>query len=114
MSDNLFDGLRDSTFDVVANTMGKKAVSWTPLAGGPAHTSDCLFNDPNSLRKLGDVEYLPTNTLIEYRKPFFPGLKESADLNNTEYVVIGEDTYYVRTVHATWDGNTLVAILEKN
>lgn len=114
MPDNLFDGLRDTTFDVVANTMGKIEVSWTPSSGGPVQTTNMPFNDPDSKRMLGDIEYMPGNTIVEWRKPFMAGLKESVDANNSEYLQIGNVNYYVRFVKTVSDGNTYVAVLDVN
>ncbi len=117
MVDNVFDSYRDNTFDTVARAMGKIGVSWSPSAGGSPQICDTLFNDPSSIKKLGEtgqLEYNPTDSHVEYRKPFFPGLKESVDAGNSEYLYIGTDRYYIRSVHNTWDGNTNVAILEKN
>lgn len=109
---NLFDGLRDQIFDVTITVMGKVA-TWTPSTGGPAQTSGIHFNDPDSVRRLGDIEFMPQNSTMEYRKPNFPTLKALVDANTDETVTIDGTNYYVRTVKATDDGNTLIAVLEK-
>jgi hypothetical protein len=110
---NLFDDVRDIAFDTTAQVFGK-VVSWTPSAeagGGAEQTTEIHFNDPDAVQKLGDIEYLPTQTIMEYRKPKLSGLKASVDANNTEVVVIDGNSYYVRAVKQIDDGNTLVAVL---
>lgn len=110
---NLFDDLRDICHDTAAITFGKQA-SWSPSAGGETQTNHILFNDPDSIRKLGEIEYDPANTVIEWRKPFFDGLKTTVDAGTTnENMVIEGDTYYVRTVKNIHDGNTQVAVIAK-
>lgn len=108
---NIFDGLRDMAFDTTTNVMGKDA-SWTPSTGGPMQTARVHFENADASQKLGDIEYQPVQPTMEYRKPFFSGLKASVDANNDESVTIDGIIYYVRSVKAIKDGNTLVAILD--
>jgi hypothetical protein len=109
---NLFDSVRDVAFDLTTNVFGKVAY-WTPSAGGAQQNCGVHFNDPDSVKKLGDIEYLPTNTTVEYRKPNFPTLKESVDAGNNETLIIEGVTFYVGAVKAVEDGSTLIAVLEK-
>jgi hypothetical protein len=111
MADNIFDGLQDSTFDVVTTTMGYDA-TWSPSIGGPTKTGRVLFNNPTESKKLSEVEYDPFAYRMEYKRGVFNGLKESADRNGTEVVTIRAQQYFVRQVAAKNDGNTLIATLE--
>lgn len=111
MAENIFDGLQDTTFDVVTTTMGYDA-TWSPSAGGPTKTGRVLFNNPTESKKISEVEYDPYAYRMEYKKGVFNGLKQSADSNGTEIVTIKGQQYYVRQVAAKHDGNTLIAVLE--
>lgn len=109
---SIFDDHRDSMFDVVTGTIGIPA-TWIPSGEGDTLTANVLFNDPNTFRKLGEMQYDPTNSWCEWRKPFFPGLKESVDSGTDEQLVIEGDTYYIRTIRTKYDGNNIYAILQK-
>lgn len=108
---NLFDDLRDNCHDVVASTMGKQA-SWAPSGGGATKTADVLFNDPDSMRQLGQIEYNPKNTVISWRKPYFDGLKDSVDAGTTEHLIIEGTQYYIHTTKNIFDGNTTAAVCQ--
>jgi hypothetical protein len=112
MGENLFDKVRDISFDKTSKVFGYSA-SWTPSAGGDPQIVQVLFNEPDHMQKLGDIEYLPTQDTMEYRAPFFPTLKASVDVNNDETVVIKGSNYYVRSVKKIYDGATFIAIVEK-
>lgn len=107
-----FDDHRDGMFDVVTATMGTPA-TWAPSGGGATLTADVLFNDPNTFRKLGEIEYDPTHSWCEWRKPFFPGLKESVDSGTDENLTIEGQSYYIRTIRTKYDGNNVYAVLQK-
>lgn len=109
---NIFDDLRDNCHDVTAVTMGKQA-SWAPSGGGDTKTCDVLFNDPDMIRQLGEIEYNPKNTVISWRKPFFDGLKDSVDAGTTEHIVVETVSYYVHTAKNIFDGNTTVAVVQQ-
>jgi hypothetical protein len=109
--DNLFDGLQAATFDTVTAIMGYSAV-WQPSDGTPAQTARVLFKNPTEHQKIGDQEYDPYRYTMEYKMGVFPGLKQSVDANHTEEVTIGGTGYYVRQVHARFDGKTMTATLE--
>lgn len=111
MADNLFDDLQDATFDVVTTTMGYDA-SWAPSDGSPQQFGRVLFNNPTDSRKLTTVEYDPYNYQMEYKRGVFNGLKEAADQNMDEVVVVRGVEYYVRQVGAMFDGNTLIVKIE--
>jgi hypothetical protein len=110
---NLFDGIRDSAFDVTLATFGYDA-SWIPVATPEADpfTARVHYKDPNEKESLGGVEYTPLSPFMEYRSPSFPGLYESARNNNGEIVTVNGAQYTVRSVERKFDGKTYMAILE--
>lgn len=110
-SDNLFDGLQATTFDVVTATMGYTA-TWQPSDGGPLQTARVLYRNPTENQKLADQLYDPYRYTMEYKQGHFAGLKERADGQYTEQVAIGSINYYVRKVEGKFDGKTMVATLE--
>lgn len=111
MADDLFDDLKAVTHDVVTNVMGVTAY-FTPSAGGPEQQNDVLYNDPTTVEKLGDIEYMPTNYFAEYRAPFFPELEPSVKAGGNEFLKIKGVDYYVQKVKRMFDGDTFIAILE--
>ena len=108
---NLFDGMQQAAFAVVARTMGYDA-TWLPSAGGEQQQARVLYKQPTRAEELGDWEYNPRLYLMEYWIEDFPGLKEAADDKETEVVVINGQSHYVRAVYADWDGKNMRAILE--
>lgn len=112
---NLFDSLQDNTFDVATNTMGYPA-TWQPSAGGPQQTAKVLYKDDTQKYELGSVDYDPYTWRMEYRYPFFSGLKLSVDSNENETVIItlpaGDTEFYVRKIDSLFDGKTFIAFLE--
>lgn len=112
---NLFDGLQEKAFDVATNTMGYPA-TWQPVAGGPLKTATVLYNDDTEKYEISNMAYDPSAWRMEYRHPYFDGLKTSADTNTTEIVTItlpgGDTRFYVRKVDSKFDGKTFVAYLE--
>lgn len=112
---NLFDSLQDNTVDVVTNTMGYPA-SWQPVAGGPVITAAVLYNANTDKYDLSNMGYEPEKWRMEYRAPFFPGLKQSVDENVDEIVTItlpdGDTEFFVRRVIAAFDGKTFIAYLD--
>ncbi|MCO5238864.1 MAG: hypothetical protein M9904_02305 [Chitinophagaceae bacterium] len=115
MPENIFDGMRDKAHDVVSNTMGYTA-SWLPsdsTDGDEPLTARVLFNKPTDKEKVDGYEYDPYRYMMEYRNDFFPGLKDRVDSNRNETVFISGIEYYVRSIAAKYDGNTLIAELYK-
>lgn len=112
---NLFDSLQDNTFDVAANTMGYPA-TWQPAAGGTQLTATVLYNDDTQQYELSNMDFEPTRWRMEYRYPFFTGLKENVDSNENETVIItlpgGQTEFYVRKISSKFDGKTFTAYLE--
>lgn len=112
---NLFDSLQDNAFDVATNTMGYPA-TWQPSAGGPLKNAIVLYNDDTQKYELSNMDFMPSHWSMEFRYPFFPGLKLSVDGNENETVIItlpgGDTEFYVRKVDSKFDGKTFTAYLE--
>lgn len=103
--DNIFDRLKISVFDTIANTMGY-AASWR------THTARVLFKDLSEHEKLGGAEYEPNRYRIEYKQGDFPGLKEAVDggSNREPFTIKGRE-FIVRSVIAIIDGDCFIADL---
>jgi hypothetical protein len=108
---NLFDGLAQTTFGIVAKTMGYE-VSWLPLAGGAAQTATVLFKDASETAKLLQVDYDPQRAMMEYFDADLVGLKASVDAKNDEIVIVNGISYGVNEIRADFDGKTMVAQLQ--
>lgn len=113
MSDNLFDNLQNTVFDVVTVTMGYDAV-WNPSAGGSQQTAKVLYKGPSEMQKIEGVDYDPEAIVMEYKKGDFDGLKEAADDSKFEVVTVGAiGDFYVKSVIEKFDGKTLKATLDR-
>jgi len=114
--DNFFDDIRALAVDVVLNTMGYDA-TWQPISGGYILKARVGYSDANDKYELADEDYQPYDFKMEYRLPFFPGLKESTDRNAKEKVTIMtrgvEKRFFVRKVIKKYDGATCIAYLEE-
>lgn len=115
---NLFDTCRDSMVDVVTNAMGYPA-TWTPAAGGPRQTAQILYKDATDKYDVDGEDYDPYTYRMEYRKPFFEGLKDSVDASGKEFVQValpayqgGLTNFIVRKIDTRFDGNICIAYLE--
>lgn len=108
---NPFDAIQENAFDTVTATMGYDA-TWTPQGTTTEQTARILLKEPTQEYSQEGFRYTPFNYLMEYRRGFFNGLIDSARRNASEIVTIGENTYYVRSVRAKYDGKTYVALLE--
>lgn len=110
---NLFDGLQDTAFAIVTNTMGYTA-TWVPSSGliPGGLTAQVLFKDATEMARLLQIEYDPQRAMIEYTINDLPGLKASVDLKTDELVVINGIQYGVEKVRALADGKTLAADLQ--
>lgn len=112
-----FDSIQNRMVTKVQNLYGYPAV-WIPSDGEPpGYTAQILFKDPTTDKDLSGVnEYNPLHILMEYKLNEFPGLREAANDNQNEVVVIDEQNglrqYYVRQVNQKYDGKTFIAILE--
>jgi hypothetical protein len=120
MGGNLFDGVQKTAFNVVTNTMGYDG-SWTPSVGGATQTARVLFKNPDEAWGIGnsdtakdEMEFYPGDCKMEYYTDDFTGLKTAVDDNKIETVVIDSVSYKVRSVRASWDGKTMIAVMKKS
>lgn len=113
---NRFDSLQIRAQGVVTRTMGYTA-SWTPLAGGPTYTGDVLFNKPTQKEGVVDEDYIIQRPRIEYLEGSFPGLFESVNDHNNEYVYVtfspGDSQRFITMIaDKKYDGKTIIVYLE--
>ncbi len=110
---NLFDGLQDTMFSTVTNTMGYDA-TWTPNAGGPTKTAKVLYNGPTEKEKLFNADYDPDKVMMEYKSGDFDGLFEEARPSTSmeEVTITDIGVFYIRSVKKKFDGKTFEAQLE--
>lgn len=109
---NIFDGLEESTFNIVANTMGYQAV-WSPSDGGVLLSAIVLYKNPSETARVLEVEYNPKRAMMEYFETDLPGLFEAvADKSNDETVVINGIEYGVNQVLSKFDGKSYTAHLQ--
>ncbi|MFT4061083.1 MAG: hypothetical protein QM642_01860 [Edaphocola sp.] len=120
MASNIFDGLRDTAFDVVARAMGYDAY-WHP-GGSPVDEpvkARVLFNRPGKEEQVANHDYTFGRPSLEYRGGDWPGLYEEAGQSKLALVEVEGQYYYVYKVSLqdgygySKDGNTYVAILDK-
>lgn len=116
---NIFEGMQKRLFDLTTTVFGYKAI-WLSSEERPIDVAgDVNYRQPNEkdiIRTNGD--YQPYTYFMEYREPFFPGLKEAVDRNGIEYVSIVDQYnvvhyYGVRSVKCTFDGKTYNAFLDE-
>lgn len=119
---NIFDSLKTKAFDVITRVMGYDA-AWTSSESEVSLTAEIGFKDPSEKQELSGVgEFYPDQPFMEYRKGFFPGLKEAVDRGLTEFVLITQRNdpssivgyFAVAEVRTKYDGDTFVARLIKN
>ncbi len=107
-----FDSMQSNAVDKVNNLYGYPTV-WNPSDNTPQQTAIILFKDPSSAQDLSGIrEYDPLKILMEYKISDLVGLRDAANSNKNEIVIIDGDSYYVRQVNPKYDGKTFVAILE--
>jgi len=114
---NPFDTMRDTMVDMVSATMGY-AATWTPTTGGDAQVANVHYKDSTQKQEwFEQSSFKIFDYCLEYRKGQFVGLLESCEQGNIEVVTIVKDgntlTFNVQAVEAKFDGNTLVAYLQK-
>jgi len=108
---NLFDGIRDATYQVVICTMGYPA-TWMPSAGGEVQVGKVLLNRPTQKEDISDEDYAAVTTKCEYLEGFFPGLFESVQNGHSELINIAGVDYYTFKADRKNDGNTTILQLE--
>lgn len=107
-----FDELAKQAFAVVTDVMGVNAV-WRSSSGKEI-TGKVLFKNPTEPVQIGDTEryeYRPNECTAEYYADTFPDLKRSVDAGGEEYLIIGEETYFISEITTKSDGRTIVAHL---
>jgi hypothetical protein len=109
-----FDGMQTAMFSVVNSIFGDVAI-WNPSDKSDKITDSVLYNCPDILQTLGDVdkyEFQTYNYWFEYYQGKFPNLKESVDSGNIETVEVKGVSLYVRKVVTKFDGKTYIAYCE--
>lgn len=110
---NLFDGLQNSMFATVANTMGY-GCTWQPQTG-PSKTAIVLYNGPTEKEKLSNADYDPEKLRMEYQTGDLDGLFEAVRTNKArleEITITDIGIFYVKSVKKKWDGKNFEAQLE--
>jgi len=103
---NIFDGLQNTMFDTVTNTMGYDA-TWGIL------TARVLFTGPTEKEKLKQADFDPDKLEMEYKAGDFGGLNELLDNNEMQTVTIdGIGEFTVKSVSKKFDGKTFIARLQ--
>jgi len=118
---NIFDSLKTKAFDVITHVMGYDA-TWVSSESEISFTAKVGYKDPSEKQELSGIDsWNPDQPFMEYRKGFFPGLKESVDTGNSEFVTISQHNeplnilgyFAVSEVKTKYDGDTFVARLIK-
>jgi hypothetical protein len=104
---NIFDGLQETAFNIVTNTMGYPA-TWQPSTG-ELKTANVLFKDATQTAKLLELPYDPKNSMIEYKQGDFNGLKEAVDSGKEPVIEVNGIQYGVMEINTKYDGKTIVA-----
>jgi hypothetical protein len=113
MNTTPFDGIQDAAFNAV-NAVFATDASWTPSGGGSAMTGKVLLKEPTEEKELAGREFSPYHRTLEYKQGDFDGLCERVRMGDTESMVIGGQTYVVRTCNPLYDGKTFKALVELN
>lgn len=110
---NIFDSLKANVFGIVTHTMGYYA-TWVSSESGISYTARIGFKDPSEKEYLAGLEdYDPNAPYLDYFVGYFPGLKESSDAGNPEYVEVeGKGFFVVLKVVTKVDGDTYIAKLQ--
>ena len=117
---NHFDILKNRPFDAVTHLMGYDAI-WINSVSSEVLTARVAYKDPSEKQELSGIDsWNPDQPFMEYRKGFFPGLKESVDTGNSEFVTISQHNeplnilgyFAVSEVKTKYDGDTYVARLQ--
>ncbi len=110
---NQFDSLKKGAFDVVTQVMGYDA-TWTSSESGSSELKARVgYKDPSEKQELSGIDsWNPNEPFMEYRAPFFEGLKDRVDNNKAEFVEIEGIGYFaVKEVQTKVDGEVFVARL---
>lgn len=107
----IFDTYKNNMYDITTNVMGYNAV-WVNSQTLEENTAIVHFKQPTESEILEGINYIEGQPIMEYRAPFFEGLKELADDAVDEEVIIeSKGVFWVRQVVKNYDGDTFLAIL---
>jgi hypothetical protein len=110
---NIFDGLKKNLHNITTSLMAYNT-TWENSQTSEVFTVKAHFNDPTIDEDIDGSEYHIARPTMEYFVDQFPRLKELVDDNNSEYVDIeGKGRFLVYAVNKIHDGDTYVAILDK-
>lgn len=101
-TDNIFDRLKFSTFDVVARTLGYD-LYWN------GQYARVLLRRPTEQEALGNINFDPRMSVFEFKEADLPGLFQAVREHEVETVQINNRTYIVRDIQAIFDGETYLA-----
>lgn len=108
---NIFDIAKGTAYRTTAKIMGYN-VEWYDNQNEQLFTSRVHFKYPTVSEELHEIDYKPTEPMMEYLEGQLPGLKAAVDSGRSEQVNIdGKGEFYVRSVNRKYDGETLVAVL---
>ena len=107
----IFDNLKNNMYDITAKVMGYNA-TWTNSVTFEVSSAVVHFKQPTETEGLAGLDYIEGQPIMEYRAPFFEGLKEAADeLTNEPIIIESKGAFYVRQVLKKFDGATFWAVL---
>lgn len=107
----IFDKLKENMFDITTKVMGYNAI-WINSITSEQKTAVVHFKTPTETEGLASIDYMEGQPIMEYRSPFFEGLKEATDNLTSEPIEIeGKGFFYVRQVLKKYDGQTFWAVL---
>jgi hypothetical protein len=120
--DNIFDAMKATTFDTVAQTMGYDAV-WYPNGKDEAGiTARVLYNATNLTEQLDDRGVNFDRPRIEYMEKDWPGFKAETDAKRHPLVLVRGTYYYAMEVmgarrgendkRVAYDGESYTVILQ--
>lgn len=107
----IFDSLKNNMFDITTKVMGYNAV-WVNSQTLEENGAVVHFKNPTEKEVLESINYIEGQPVMEYRAPFFEGLKEASDnLLDEQITISGKGLFWVRQVVKNYDGDTFLAIL---
>lgn len=110
---NIFDSIKKTTHGVITKTFGYDAV-WVSSVSGISYTARIGYRDPSEKEYLAGLDdFEPKEPYMDYFITDFPGLKESVDASNAEYVTIeGKGYFWIKSITAKSDGDTHLAKMQ--
>ena len=108
-----FDELKQTAFHHILDVGGERAV-WIK-SDGEKEDGRVLFRDPTKDESIGQSDtytFKSDTPIAEWYKDTFIGLKELADRQEPEHLVIRGRRYFITTVETLSDGDTYVANLQ--